>query len=235
MSTIKTGTYLFITDATFLNSPGGLSLNIHISEDGILRVVEDIKEELLIPPFKSYPSHTYRRDEDRVELLRGKVFHLYPYSKMDEEEEVYDEETPAQESKLDAKHRRRQQNIEQIGFYTEGDTEVTVAIDRELLDRVKEALLNTEDAEYMNPKVMTLAIAVMNEICNQGLEEEEKTNPLLPQGFPAAAVADIIRDEEVTDLIMRMFNATGAGIRSYERQIFIYTALLWKIMGGNIC
>lgn len=154
---------------------------------------------------------------------------------MDEEEDVYDEETPAQESKLDPKHRRRQQNIDQIGFYTEGDTVVTITIERELLDRVKEALLDTEDAEYMNPKVMTLAIAVMNEICNQGLGEEEKTNPLLPQRFPAAAVADIIRDEGVTDLIMRMFNATGAGIRSYERQIFIYTALLWKVMGGNIC
>lgn len=152
-----------------------------------------------------------------------------------DEEDVYDEETPAQESKLDAKHRRRQQNIDQIGFYTEGDTEVTVAIERELLDRVKEALLSTEDAEYMNPKVMTLAIAIMNEICGQGLGEEEKTNPLLPPRFPAAAVADIIRDEGVTELIMRMFNATGAGIRSYERQIFIYTALLWKIMGGNIC
>lgn len=153
----------------------------------------------------------------------------------DYEEDAYDEETLAQESKLDPKHRRRRQNVEQIGFYTRGDTEVPIDITRELLSRVKETLLDTEDAEYMNPKVMTLAIAIIDTICKEGLEQEEKTDPLLPPYFPAAIVADIIRSPDVTSLIEDMFNATGVGIRSYERQLFIYTVLLWKVTGGNLC
>lgn len=157
---------------------------------------------------------------------------------MEEEEEVYDEEGPVQESRVDIFYRRRKQNLDQVGFYTirnrSGEEEKIHLLDRAFLDRITGTLISVDDVENMNPKVMTFALLLIQSICNDEIEEGENKNVLLPKDFPATSISEMLKDARLEEEMSAAFNVSGGRLRNYIRQVFIYSALLWKVL-DNPC